>query len=133
MDQKKIFVIDDDERILQFIQRLLEERDYQVKTADKGTGAAKAIKEFLPDLILMDIMLPDIYGSELAASLKKDSKLKDIPIIFLTGLRSDKVDDDDRTKVKVGDYYHTAIAKPFDAEELLCEMRIALDKGSLDS
>jgi len=130
MAHEKILVVDDDEKILRLINVLLLEREYRVITLNNPKEAIKEIKKFLPQLIIMDIMMPGMYGSELAGLVKKDAEIKDIPIIFLTGLRSDSIDDDDRSKIKVGEDYYTAIAKPFGPEELLCEVRIALKKGT---
>ena len=130
MAREKIFVIDDDEKILRLINMLLCEREYRVITLNNPKTAIEEIKKFLPQLIIMDIMMPEMYGSELAGLVKSDAVIKDIPIIFLTGLRSDAIDDEDGSKVKVGEDYYTALAKPFDPEELLCEVRIALTKGA---
>ena len=85
MDKKKILVIDDEEQILSLIEKKLKASNYDCITASRakdGIGQAKSAK---PNLILLDIALPDMDGYSIAKELKKDKDTREIPIIFLTG------------------------------------------------
>ena len=99
-----IYIIEDEEPIITLIKYNLEKEGYKVSYSDNGNDGIKEIKKKLPDLILLDWMLPDFSGVEICKNLKKDIKFKDLPIIMLTakGEEEDKVkekttkDDDDR-------------------------------------
>lgn len=86
-DKKKILFVDDDESICNLLKRAAE-RDgkFLVQTAQTGKTALETVYEFMPDLIVLDLMLPDIAGSAVASTLKENPKTEAIPIIFLTGL-----------------------------------------------
>ncbi|MBN2120549.1 MAG: response regulator [Candidatus Omnitrophica bacterium] len=85
MDKKKILIIDDEEGFTQVAKFNLEETgDYEVKIENRGSQGLAAAREFKPDLVLLDIIMPDIDGGEVADQIKADSITEDIPIIFLT-------------------------------------------------
>jgi len=114
----KILVIDDEHDILDTVSARLTAGGYSVVTADTGEGGfAKAVKE-RPDLILLDIMLPDIDGGVVAAKLRAHILTKHIPVIFLTCIVSGK---EIEGKDTIGG--NMFIAKPFKSEELLARIR----------
>ena len=80
---KKILVIDDDMNILDVINLILTGEGYDVKTLTSGRDM-KAIKSFMPDVILLDVLLSGEDGRMLAQKLKNDSKMKEIPIIMIS-------------------------------------------------
>ncbi len=83
---KKILLVEDDSFISDMYKAKLEYLGYDIETAENGKiGMEKAVS-FAPDLILLDIVMPERDGFELLADLKKDEKLKDLPIILLTNL-----------------------------------------------
>lgn len=82
---KKILVVDDEADALEILAKKLKENNYHVKTASSGEEAINLAKMNKPDLILMDIAMPDMDGYNVAIELKKDATLKDVPIIFITG------------------------------------------------
>jgi len=86
---KKILVVDDEKGIVDILRRFLAQEGFDVLTATDGGKALQIAKEFVPDLIILDIMMPGVGGGEVAEGIKEDAKLKDIPIVFLTGLVSD--------------------------------------------
>ncbi|HEY9850072.1 MAG TPA: ATP-binding protein [Leptolyngbyaceae cyanobacterium] len=117
----KILVVDDQPNNLRFLSNVLKERGYQVQRAINGQLALNAALLSPPDLILLDIMLPDINGYEVCASLKTTEQTKDIPVIFLSALN------ETQEKVKafrIGgvDY----ITKPFQSEEVLARIESQL-------
>ncbi len=98
---------------------------YEVKTENKGSLALTAAKEFKPDLILLDILMLDMGGSEVAAQIKNNEDTKNIPIVFLTAVaRKEEVEE---ASGIIGG--HPFIAKPVTAEELIDFIEKNISKG----
>lgn len=115
---KKILVVDDEERMLRFIRLNLEHDGFQVIEAVKGHEALDKMRTGMPDLILLDVMLPDLDGFEV---LKMVREISSIPIIMLTA----KGEEDDRVKgLELGadDY----VTKPFSPRELVSRVKAVL-------
>ncbi len=81
---KHILVVDDEHANRFFLQSLLEEQQYTIETAQSGMEALKMIDHKTPNLVLLDIMMPDMNGFEVLRLLKQDPKTADIPVIILT-------------------------------------------------
>jgi two-component system KDP operon response regulator KdpE len=114
----KILAVDDEQRMVRFIQLNLEQDGFQVLTAYNGKDALEQVRTQLPDLILLDIMMPDINGFEV---LKKIREVNTVPVIMLTA----KGEEDDRIQgLELGadDY----ITKPFSPRELVSRIRAVL-------
>jgi DNA-binding response OmpR family regulator len=123
-DNKKILVVDDEERMLRFIRLNLEHDGFQVIEATKGNDALDKMRTDMPDLILLDIMLPDIDGFEV---LKRIREISNIPVIMLTA----KGEEDDRVKgLELGadDY----VTKPFSPRELVSRAKAVLRRIELE-
>lgn len=87
MDKKKILIVDDEELFTKLVKLNLEKTgDYEVRVENKGLQGLAAAREFQPDLILLDILMPDMEGSEVASRLQDDAQTKDIPVVFLTAV-----------------------------------------------
>ena len=85
MVKKKILVVDDETSITRLLKLNLEKDGaFMVRTENEGTKALAAAKEFKPDLILLDVMMPDIDGGDVAAIIQADPLLRSVPIVFLT-------------------------------------------------
>ena len=85
MAKKKILLVDDEESLTKLIKLNLEATGhFEVAIENHGAKALKAARVFHPDIILLDVVMPDMEGSEVARQMKEDSLLKSIPIIFLT-------------------------------------------------
>lgn len=82
---KKIYVIDDDPDMTKVMTFRLKKVGYEVESYNSGKEALEKIKGGAPDLILLDVQIPDMTGFEIEDEMNKDEKLKNIPIIFLTG------------------------------------------------
>ena len=82
----RILVVDDERRMVGFIRLNLEQDGFEVIEAFNGSEALDRLRDSLPDLILLDVMMPEINGFDVAAVLKNDPATKHIPIIYLTGL-----------------------------------------------
>ena len=121
MGNRKILIVDDEEEILVFLEKRLAASGYQVVKASSGKEAFLKAKAYSPDLILLDIVLPDIDGADVAKLILEDPSVKAIPIIFMSGIVS-KEDSETKPKVTVGGYRYSVIPKPFDYEELLTEI-----------
>jgi sigma-B regulation protein RsbU (phosphoserine phosphatase) len=117
-----ILIVDDVMENLQLIGNILVEEGYDISMANSGTQALKMVAKISPDLILLDVMIPDINGFDVCKEIKKMDKKKNIPIIFLTV-------NTDITNIVKGfnfggvDY----ITKPFEREELLVRINTHLE------
>lgn len=111
---KEIFIIDDNPTNLMVVYDTLELEGYRVQIDSSGLSALQKIKEQLPDLILLDVMMPDINGYEIITQLKNDDETKDIPVIFMSAL-SEVFDKVKGFQLGAVDY----ITKPFQLEEVL--------------
>src|SRR3989338_7014094 len=110
---KKILVVDDTKDILLVVSRRLQSWGYEALTADTGEEGTRLAETPLPDLILLDIMMPKMKGRDVCARLKANPKTAPIPVIFLTALG---LADHIKAGMNIGaeDY----IVKPFDPAEL---------------
>lgn len=125
---KKILIIEDDDHIVELLKFNVENNGYEVSVAMDGhEGLNKAIDE-LPDLILLDLMLPGIDGIDICNKLKNKDRTKDIPIIMLTakGHETDKI-----LGLEIGadDY----ITKPFSVRELMTRIKVVFRRYSKES
>jgi DNA-binding response OmpR family regulator len=85
MGKLKILLVDDEPALTRILKMNLEATGrFEVMVENKGSQALKTAKAFGPDLVFLDIVMPDIEGSEVARQLKADEKLKSVPIVFLT-------------------------------------------------
>ena len=107
-------VIDDEPEITDIVEAFLTEAGYMVAVENKPDHAVKKAREFKPDVILLDIMMPGVDGYDVCQEIKKQPELGHVPIIFLTG--KDRADDMGRSFKVGGDMF---IKKPFSCERLL--------------
>ncbi|TAK82672.1 MAG: response regulator [Betaproteobacteria bacterium] len=113
--KKRILVVDDQPGFTRMIKRILEQTGlYEVRMENLARKAIDAAREFRPDLILLDVMMPGMLGSEVAAQLQQDSELSSIKFAFITAVVS-KADVQD-AGAQIGG--HEFIAKPIGAEDL---------------
>ncbi len=124
-NKKKILVIEDDTVLLQNVKEILLEENYFVKTAIEGNQGIYEAINWLPDLIICDIAIPNKDGYQVLETISKNEKTKRIPFIFLTA----KVEKDDIRKGMIlgADDY---IFKPFDIPDLLNSIKLRLEKYS---
>ncbi len=123
MANEKILIVDDEQEITQLIEHYLLKEGFQVFSEYNGNDALKTIAQEKPDLILLDIMLPDIDGIELCLSIRKNS---DAPIIFLS-CKSEELDKVLALSVGGDDY----ITKPFLPRELIARIKAHLRRNRL--
>lgn len=112
----KIFIVEDDEVVLKLIEDILNRIGYQhIITSKSCEEAIQLIKEHLPDLFFIDIMMPGMSGDQFRGLLKENPKTKDIPVIFISGIISKKEEEDMEGHLKSGDII---IAKPLTVERI---------------
>ena len=116
-----ILIIDDEPDICELLEFKLENEGYQTFSTTNPLEAVSKARDVSPDLIVLDVMMPELDGFRLCSMLKVDSKLKNIPILFLTA----KTEVDDRVKgfTRGADDYLT---KPFDSRELVARIKVIL-------
>ena len=119
--QKKVLVVDDTKDILVVVSKRLQSWGYEPLTADSGEEGLRIAMEQIPDLILLDIMMPKMKGRDVCAKLKADPRTEKIPVIFLTALG---LADHIKAGMDLGadDY----IVKPFEPAELKERIAICL-------
>lgn len=125
----KILIVEDDLDVAEMLNAYFRVQGYDVFTVNWGEDGVRAGQTNLPDLVILDIRLPDIDGFEVARRLRSDRRTHDIPIIFLTEKR-ERMDRLQGFEVGADDY----ITKPFDVQELRLRVRNALkrvNQGSL--
>ena len=125
MNKKRILVIDDEPSITRLLKLNLEQTDhYEVREENDSTRALDAAREFKPDLVISDVMMPEVGGGEVAAQLREDPTLRRVPVIFLTAaVRKEELGGPEA--VIAGRLY---IAKPLDVKSLLAAIERILGK-----
>lgn len=116
MDKKRILVVDDEVGFTRMVRLNLEQTGvYEVREVNQGKAALTVAREFKPDLILLDVVMPDMDGGDVAASFQMDPFLKNIPVIFVTAVVR-KREAGSAGMVSGGALF---LAKPIDAAELV--------------
>jgi DNA-binding response OmpR family regulator len=118
MNQKKVLIVDDELSILVPLKFLLEKNDYRVDLAQSGKDALEKISQSKPDLVLLDIMLPDLDGYEIFQMIRENPEWDDIKVIYLSAKNRD-VDIAKGLNLGVDAY----VTKPFSNAELLEKIR----------
>jgi DNA-binding response OmpR family regulator len=114
-----VLAVDDDLSILRIIEMLLSRNGYTVRTAISGEKALAVLKTILPAVLISDVQMPGMSGYDLCQVVKRDARLKDIPVIFLTGQGSPQ---DYKTGHESGAVVY--MVKPFKPERLLQVVRM---------
>ena len=124
MSKQQILVVDDDKSIVKVVRSYLEQAGYTVQTAYDGESALHALRSEKPDLVVLDLMLPDRDGWEITRLIRSDATLGAMPIIMLTA----RVEDTDKIvglELGADDY----ITKPFNAREIVARVRALLRRA----
>jgi excisionase family DNA binding protein len=121
--KRKVLLVDDDNELVELMTKVLEEDGrFEVRVAGTGFDAGMMVKEYRPDLIVLDVMLPDINGKEVCHRVRSDSSLEDVRILCISGM----IEDDKIQELRLSgadDFLH----KPFDIEELIDRMCTLLE------
>ena len=124
-DKSHILIVEDDLDLAEMLKAYFHVQGYEVETAAWGEDAIRLTEDKHPDLVVLDIRLPDIDGYEVCRRLRTHRRTQDVPIIFLTEKR-DRVDKLSGLELGVVDY----ITKPFDIQELRLRVRNALRRAA---
>ena len=121
--KRKVLVVDDDRDLVELIVDVLE-RDgrFETRTVNNGFDAGMMVKEYRPDLIVLDVMLPDINGKEVCQRVRNDSSLDEVRIICISGM----VEEDKISELKAAGA-NDFLQKPFDTERLIERLCVLLD------
>jgi two-component system alkaline phosphatase synthesis response regulator PhoP len=125
MSNEKILIVEDEEDLIELLRYNLQRESYKVETATSGSSAINKAKEIIPDLILLDLMLPDIDGFEVCRTLKNSPKTCYIPIIMVTA-KTEESDIVSGLEVGAFDY----ITKPFSPKVLIARIRAVLRRAT---
>ena len=127
MEKKKILIVDDEVDITAMFKLMVEKTGkYKVSTVTRGEQAFRTAKQFKPDLVLLDIMMPTVDGGEIARQMKEDQETKDIPIVFVTAAIT-KEEADTEGMLKGG---YPVLAKPVPMEELINAIETYTDENT---
>ena len=123
--KQKILIVDDEEDIVDMLKYNLEKEGFDVKTASNGIECIKVASEFIPDLVLLDVMMPRPDGYEVCQKIRATPEWKDIPVIMLTAKGRD-VEKQKGFAMGADDY----ITKPFSTQELVVKVREMIEERS---
>jgi DNA-binding response OmpR family regulator len=122
---KRILVVDDDENILSLERTILEQKGFDVTAAAGGAEALKLLADQTFDLVLLDVMMPEVDGFTVCRKIKEDPRLKDVPVIFLTAKGGGEA---------LAEGFESGaimyINKPFTANKLLTIVNTMLEAGA---
>lgn len=118
-----VLVVDDEPLLCRMVSAMLMRAGYDTQTATNGRDALQRITQRLPDIVTLDVMMPDMSGIEVARQMRSNPQTAGIPIIFVTALDR-SVSMDLRRFIEEPDVYH--VDKPFSSEQLLMQITIAL-------
>ncbi len=122
--RKKVLVIDDEKDILEFVRFNLEQENFDVISSIDGLQGLNLVREQHPDIIILDLMLPNIDGLDICKIIKNDSKISTIPIIMLSA-KSAESDIVIGLELGADDY----MTKPFSVKELIARIKVNLRKS----
>ena len=121
--RRKALIVDDDEELVELIRDALEaDGRFEIRVANNGFDAGMMVKEYHPDIIVLDVMLPDINGKEVCQRVRSDANLDDVKIICISGMvEQDKIED---LKASGANDF---VQKPFEVEQLVDRICQLLD------
>jgi DNA-binding response OmpR family regulator len=121
--KRKVLLVDDDPEVVETINRALQDDGrFEVRIASNGFDAGMMVKEYRPDLLVLDVMLPDINGKEVCHRVRADPAMEDVRIICISGM----IEDDKIQELKLAGA-DDFLGKPFDVDVLIEKMCIQLD------
>lgn len=127
--KRKVLIVDDDEELVELIEDVLvRDGRFEVKTVNNGFDAGMMVKDYRPDIIVLDVMLPDINGKEVCQRVRSDKAMDDVRIVCISGM----VEEDKVGELKAAgadDFMH----KPFEVEKLIERMCQLLDIEAIPS
>ena len=126
MTNKKVLIVDDEEHIRELIKFNLKKEEYDIEVAVNGTEALNIIREIKFDLILLDLMLPEIDGLEVCKEIRRNEETSDIPVMMITA-KGEEFDKVLGLELGADDY----ITKPFSIRELMARVKALLRRSNV--
>ncbi len=127
--KRKVLVVDDDLDLVEIMTKFLQDDGrFEVRVANTGFDAGMLVKEYRPDIIVLDVMLPDINGKEVCSRVRSDNTLEEVRILCISGM----IEDDKIQDLKLAgadDFMH----KPFEMEHLIDRMCHLMEIETLDA
>jgi len=117
-DSKKIIVLEDDKATAQMLSKFLESKGYDVQESHEGRFAIEMALRSRPDLMIVDVLLPDMHGSEVVKKLRETSALYDLKVLFLTSLLNKSGAESKEMRLTVAGSEYPALSKPFKPDVL---------------
>ncbi len=124
MPGERILVVDDEADLLELVSFHLRQAGFSVETACDGASALEALRRSPPSLVLLDVLLPDLTGTEILRALRREEATRNVPVVLLTA-RGDEVDRVVGFELGADDY----VTKPFSPRELVLRVRAVLRRG----
>ncbi len=121
---QRILVVDDEPDVVELLSYHLKNAGYRVRTVTDATTSIERARSFLPHLVILDIMMPELNGTQICRILRSDPEMKNVPIIFLTA-RGEEVDRVRGFEAGCDDY----VSKPFSAKELVLRVKSNLRRA----
>src|SRR5579884_544517 len=118
---KKILVVDDESDVTELVAYHLKAKGFQVETVNDPNSSIGLARSFLPDLVILDVMMPDLNGIQICRMLRADPKLKRVPVVFLTA-KAEEADRIAGLETGADDY----LSKPFSTKELVLRIQSIL-------
>lgn len=112
-DSKKIILLEDDKASARLLSTFLESKGYDVQESYEGRFAIEMALRETPDLMIVDVLLPDMHGSEAVKKLTATDRMHDMKVLFLTSLLSKSTEAGKVTRLKVAGKEYPALSKPF--------------------
>ena len=123
--RQRILIVDDETDIVRVVEFALRQAGFETQTASDGAQAFARVREWQPDAVILDLMLPDLPGTEICRQLKSSSRTSSLPVIMLTA-RTDEVDRVVGFELGADDY----ITKPFSVREVVLRVKAILRRGT---
>lgn len=122
-DKREVLIVDDDQELVEVLAGAMQsDGRFEVRSANNGFDAGMMVKEYKPDIIVLDVMLPDINGREVCQRIRSDTQLEDVRILCISGMiEQDKVKE---LRAAGADDF---LQKPFEVDELIDRMCVLLD------
>ena len=122
---KRVLFVDDEPSIWRSVQSLLEQHGYQVTVAKSGEACLEMARAQPPDLILLDVLMPSMSGLEVCQEIRRDARLREIPVVILTAMKDAKLNE---RAFAAG--AEICMTKPFQPENLITSVRMALQNAA---
>lgn len=119
--ENSILIVENDDKLVEILNEFLPEQGYRVKFLPQAYDIRPIVKEYKPDLVLLDFLLPGVNGGELCSQIKRSEQLSHIPVIIFSAFP--------KVMLSLGDYGCNAfIAKPFDLSELISQIEACMNE-----